>query len=492
MKEKHINLFVIFACLTSIIPVGRILAGGLTESGVSNISGDETIYFAQFGNGGGLISEIVLTNPSDSDTIPGRVAFYDNEGHALSVGIVVSEANTATASIQTGSSQNVSSIEFSIAPLGSLTLSTDGTGALTVGSAIITSAEPLGGFIRFSIDGLGIAGVGTSESLDSFIIPVTRKKDGLNTGIALLNVEQTPVSVTLSLNNQSGEQVPSGSTSIEDFSPLGHIAKFISELFPEAYTEEFLGTLTVTVAGGKVAATAVEFGLQPGEFTTLPVTPSENLFGKETVTLEDGTYVCRPPGLGPFPVVLYNHGGLGNSVGGDLKGTCEALAEAGYLARSEKRPETIPLHGHLEDVLAGLSGLLAHPDANGSKVTLMGFSRGGLLTLQAAVEKPNQIHSIVLMAPAPGNNTLQTTLENITPLEASVLIMVAENDVPPAQAENHVQLAEEVDSTLRVAGKTATMILYPPFSTDGHELFFEVRNPYWSNILTFLETENNP
>ena len=492
MKEKNSNLVVIFTALIGIILMVGELTVGITESSVIDISGEETTYFAQFGNGEGLRSEILLTNPSDSDTILGCVEFYDDEGQALSIGITVSGADDATASIQTDSSQCSSNIEFSIAPLGGLTLSTDGMGELAVGSAIVWSDEPLGGVIRFSIDEMGIAGVGTSESLESFIIPVTRKKNGLDTGIALLNVEPTPVSITLSLNNQNGEQVPGGSASIADVSPLGHLAKFISELFPEAETEEFLGTLTVTVAGGKVAATAVELGLQPGEFTTLPVTPSD-LFGRETVVLEDGSYVCRPAGLGPFPVVLYNHGGLGDAVGGDLKGTCEALAVAGYLARSEKRRETISMDGHLEDVFEGLSELLSNPDADGSRVTLLGFSRGGLLTLQAAVDQElsNQIHSIVLMAPAPGgNNNLQTTLENIAPLQASVLIMVAENDLPPAQETDHVQLAEEANSALRVAEKTVTMILYPPFSTDGHELFCEVREPYWSNILTFLETEN--
>lgn len=492
MEEKNSNLVVIFTALIGITLMVGELTGGVTASSVSDLSGKETIYFSHFGNGGGLRSEILLVNPSDSDTILVCVEFYDDGGQTLSIDITVSGTDDATPSIQTDSSQCASSNEFPIAPLGSLTLSTDGTGEkAAVGSAIVSSDESLGGVIRFSIEGMGIAGVGASESLDSFIIPVTRKKNGLNTGIALLNVEQTPVSVTLSLNNQNGEPVPGESVSIVDLSPLGHQARFIDELFPEiAETEEFLGTLTGTVAGGKVAATALELGVQPGEFTTLPVTPSD-LFGKETVILGDGSYVCRPAGVGPFPVVLYNHGGLGNAIGGDLEGTCEALATAGYLARSEKRRETVPLDGHLEDVVGGLSELLSHPDADSSRVTLLGFSRGGLLTLQAAVENPNQIHSIVLMAPAPGgNDDMQTTLENIAPLKASALIMVAENDLPPAQATDHVQLSEEVSSTLRIASKTVTMILYPPFSTDGHDLFDEVREPYWSHILAFLETES--
>lgn len=491
MEEKNSTLVAIFTALIGITLMVGELPEGVTASNVSDLSGKETIYFPQFGNGGGLRSEMLLVNPSDSDTILACVEFYDDDGQTLSIDITVSGTDDATPSSQTDSSQCPSNNEFPIAPLGNLILSTDGTGEkAAVGSAIVSSDESLGGVIRFSLEGMGIAGVGASESLDSFIIPVTRKKNGLNTGIALLNVEQTPVSITLTLNDKNGEPVPGGSVSIVDLSPLGHQSRFIFELFPEADTEEFLGTLTGTVAGGKVATTALELGVQPGEFTTLPVTPSD-LFSKETVILGDGSYVCKPAGLGPFPAVLYNHGGLGNAIGGDLEGTCEALATAGYLARSEKRRETVPLDGHLEDVLGGLSELLSHPDADSSRVTLLGFSRGGLLTLQAAVENPNKIHSVVLMAPAPGgNDDMQTTLKNIAPLKASVLIMVAENDLPPAQANDHVQLSEQVSSTLRIAGKTVTMVLYPPFSADGHDLFDEVREPYWSHILAFLETES--
>ena len=221
MKEKSSNLIVIFTALISVTLMVVELKG-------------ETIYFAQFGNGEGLRSEIVLTNPSDSNTVLGSVGFYDDVGQTLSIDITVSTAIDATVSVQTHSLQYADSAEFSINPLGSLTLSTDGTGQLTVGSAIVSSDERLGGVIRFSIEGVGIAGVGTSESLDSFIIPVTRRETGLNTGVAILNVEQNPVSVTLSLYNQNGELVPGGSGSIVDLSPLGHSAKFVSELFSEA------------------------------------------------------------------------------------------------------------------------------------------------------------------------------------------------------------------------------------------------------------------
>ena len=71
--------------------------------------------------------------------------------------------------------------------------------------------------------------------------------------------------------------VPNGTRIIEDFLAGGHLAQFIGGggeiLFPDADTNDFEGTLVVEVTGGEVAATALELGNQPGQFTTLPVTP---------------------------------------------------------------------------------------------------------------------------------------------------------------------------------------------------------------------------
>ncbi len=48
----------------------------------------------------------------------------------------------------------------------------------------------------------------------------------------------------------------------------------------------------------------------------------------------DDSFACVPDDNGPFTAALYNHGGLGDAVGGDLDGTCEALADAGSMLGS--------------------------------------------------------------------------------------------------------------------------------------------------------------
>ncbi len=205
-----------------------------------------------------------------------------------------------------------------------------------------------------------------------------------------------------------------------------------------------------------------------------------------TVTkLDDGSYVCTPSGQGPFPSVLYNHGGLGTAVGGDLRGTCMALAEEGFLARSEKRSETVPLAGHLDEVLDGLDTLRSHEKADRSRIGIMGFSRGGLLTLQAAIAQPRDVHAILIFAPAPGITTLQETLIDVSPILAPTSLYVSENDTFPA---NHVQLSRDVEDALRAAEKDVTLTLYPPFENNGHRLFFEIRDIYWDDVINFLQT----
>ena len=51
-----------------------------------------------------------------------------------------------------------------------------------------------------------------------------------------------------------------------------------------------------------------------------------------------------------------------------------------------------------------------------------------------------------------------------------------------------VQLASQVEQALSEAGKDVQLTVYPPFAANGHELFFEVREPYWSDVLQFLDT----
>ena len=122
----------------------------------------------------------------------------------------------------------------------------------------------LGGVVRFNLPGVGIAGVGASQSLTGFIVPVRRTAGGINSGVAIHNTGIAAITIRLSLLDENGVGV--ATWTIADFAGRGHLAQFINELFA--------GSLVVEVVGeGGIAGTALELGTLPGQFTTLPVTP---------------------------------------------------------------------------------------------------------------------------------------------------------------------------------------------------------------------------
>ena len=92
-------------------------------------------------------------------------------------------------------------------------------------------------------------------------------------------------------------------------------------------------------------------------------------------------YLCKPAGPGPFPAVVYNHGGLGHIIGGAPRATCQALAASDFIGFSPIRRQTRPLHGHLDDVLAALDYVRGLNVVDPGRVGMIGFSRGGLVTL---------------------------------------------------------------------------------------------------------------
>ena len=218
----------------------------------------------------GFSSAIVLTNTSTTEQAEGTVDFTDGAGQGLPVGIVDPENQQPTVSAAVLTAAVTNRVDFIISPLGVVTILTDGERDLVVGSARVTATADLGGVIRFSIPGIGIAGVGASQPLSGFIAPVRRKLGGINTGVAVRNTGDQAVDLDLRLRTQEGVEV---AAAIDGLVAQGHLAKFIDELFPEVDTGDFLGTLVVQASGGEIVATALELGDEPGQFTTLPVTP---------------------------------------------------------------------------------------------------------------------------------------------------------------------------------------------------------------------------
>jgi Ca2+-binding RTX toxin-like protein len=221
-----------------------------------NLPAISSVFFGQFGNGGGVISSFFLVNGSQTARARGELLFFDNDGNPVSVSI-----NGASPSSRSA---------FDIPAGGSAILATDGSGSVVVGSARATMTEgTAGGVLRFTLPGIGIAGVGASRPVTGFIIPVRRSRSaGLNTGIAMASTG-TAGRLTLVLRRTNG-QVAANATI--DLKINGHFALFIDEIFASFDSSEFEGVLTGTLDTGTAAGTAIEVGTQAGQFTTMPIT----------------------------------------------------------------------------------------------------------------------------------------------------------------------------------------------------------------------------
>ena len=212
----------------------------------------------------------------------------------------------------------------------------------------------------------------------------------------------------------------------------------------------------------------------------------------EQVTFQSGQlklngYLCRPPGPGPFPLVVYNHGGLGDIIGGPPEETCEALAKEGYVGFSPIRRKTKPMRDHVLDVMSGLDYAIALNFIIPQRVALIGFSRGGLLTYIVG-STGYDLKALVIMATAFGKGPKSRVLNKAKDIKAPALVLVAQNDTGSnrTMGMNTLEGSKEMVDALKKAGNTdVQFIIYPPYGDDGHTLFFTVGN-YWHDIVVFL------
>ena len=246
--------------LTATTPGGRSILNGAV------IVVPEPTFLAQFANGAGIVSTVVLTNPSPAAFVTGQIAFVNDNGQALETGLLDRLERDETT--------------FTIAPLGSFTVHTDGQGDLVAGSVKVSSTHPVGGVVKFSIPGIGVAGVGASAPVTDFVSPVRRvASTNLDTGVAILNLGSDATTLALTLRDANGLSVGSTSRTLQ---PSGHLSAFVGELF-NLDAVDFSGTLTAAGGSTHLAGIVMELGTIPGQFTTMPVTqlnatPAGDLF----------------------------------------------------------------------------------------------------------------------------------------------------------------------------------------------------------------------
>ena len=229
-----------------------VFGGGDRDALVAKLTASQKLQITHLGNGGGLQSDVVVFNPSSTTSATGEVNFFGDDGTPLDSSVFLPAGNS-----------------FTLQPLGSATLSTNGAGNLFTGSATVTSDTAISAVIRFDITGVGVAGVEASQVLTSAIAPV-RRTGTLSSGVAFRNTGSSTIQVTLELKNENGDVV-SGGTSTRTLAGNAKIAQFLEDLFPDAQTTTFTGTICVTAQSGQIAVIALELDFFNNVFTTLPV-----------------------------------------------------------------------------------------------------------------------------------------------------------------------------------------------------------------------------
>ncbi len=247
-----------------------VFGGGDRDALVAKLTASQKLQITHLGNGGGLQSDVVVFNPSSTTSATGEVNFFGDDGTPLDSSVFLPAGNS-----------------FTLQPLGSATLSTNGAGNLFTGSATVTSDTAISAVIRFDITGVGVAGVEASQVLTSAIAPV-RRTGTLSSGVAFRNTGTSTIQVTLELKNEN-DDVVSGGTSTRTLAGNAKIAQFLEDLFPDAQTTTFTGTICVTAQSGQIAVIALELDFFNNVFTALPVAP----FPPSQATAQSFAYITN-------------------------------------------------------------------------------------------------------------------------------------------------------------------------------------------------------
>lgn len=290
---------------------------------------------------------------------------------------------------------------------------------------------------------------------------------------------------------------------------------------------------TAAPSATEIAATAI-----PTEAPT--VVPTETPLSAATiaptptptrirVTFNSGNltlvgYLFKPPGDGPFPGVIWNHGSEQNpDAGPEFDAVAQILVPAGYVVFAPMRRGHGASQGEyiqdqleqvrkskgataaqqffvdqmagpqLDDQLAGLTYVKSLTFVDKNRLAVTGCSYGGIQTVLAA-ERGGGYKAAVAMSPGAesweGNPLLQQRLlKAVSGINMPVFILHPEKDasVAPGYA-----LAQEF---LRL-GKAYSFKIYPPFGPEdeqGH-CFGGAKGFHWwgSDVLTFLGNALSP
>lgn len=253
--------------------------------------------------------------------------------------------------------------------------------------------------------------------------------------------------------------------------------------------------------------------------------------GPDTVTFASGDLrlrglLYRPPGPGPHPAVLYNHGsgaatptyerqaaelaphftrrgyafffplrrGQGLSAGqGEAINDrmAAALRDGGPAARMRVMAELLATE-QTGDVLAALAFLKTQPGIDSARIAVAGISFGGIVTVFAAERAPG-IRAAVAAAPAAlawadAPELRERLLASARGARVPVFLFQAAND-------QNLEPTERLAAEMARAGRPHVRKIYPPFGTgvaEGHAFGFWGADQWGPDVFAFLAEHMGP
>lgn len=226
-------------------------------------------------------------------------------------------------------------------------------------------------------------------------------------------------------------------------------------------------------------------------------------FSSGALTL--GGFLYRPPGPGPFPAIVFNHGS--EELPGDKRDQATFYVRSGFVlfvphrrgqGRSKKAGTYIntvsdagaftdALVEQTDDVMAAIAYVAALPYVDARRVATAGCSLGGIESLFAA-ERGTGIVAAVNFAGA------AITWARTAPLRERMKVAARNAKVPVLfiQAENDYDTTPSrvLSDEMTKAGKPMRLRIFPPRGTtpqEGHGLCMGGENPPWgTEVLAFL------
>ena len=245
-----------------------------------------SLDFAHFANGTGITSSLVLVNVATRPIRP-TLYFYDKEGNPIAAESVVDVMGDLEVT-----EDGTLTVRKKLAHLGELTISTHGRGEVVTGSVKVVADGPIGGVLRFGLPGIGVAGVGVSQPVRDAIFPARRQEGGISTAAAIHNLGEEAMVVSCQL-------MKDGAVLEEEEIPLeanGQDARFIEQIFTNADTSDFVGSVRCT-APGPFTGVAVELDAGNRIFTTLPVVPVDRTEGTNKEAFLDFAHFANGTGI---------------------------------------------------------------------------------------------------------------------------------------------------------------------------------------------------